>query len=382
MTLNIPLSLYIHIPWCVRKCPYCDFNSHALRKPIPEKEYIDALLTDLANDYPLVKNRQLHSIFIGGGTPSLFKPASFATLLAGIKNYFELTPNLEITLEANPGTVEQDSFSGFREAGINRLSLGIQSLQDEKLKALGRIHSAEEAIRAVEIAKQAGFDNFNLDLMHGLPKQTLSDALYDLETALSLNPTHLSWYQLTLEPNTLFYKQPPVLPNDDLRWEIQEQGQKILANCGYAQYEVSAYAQPEKQCQHNLNYWLFGDYLGIGAGAHGKITDLSSGEIRRISKHKQPRDYLQAAEKNTSFIADTQIVEPKEISFEFMLNTLRLNQSIPLSLFTERTGMKVSLLKDSLQQAQDQGLIRIENEHIIKTELGSRFLNNLIELFL
>lgn len=382
MLTEIPLSLYLHLPWCIRKCPYCDFNSHALRGELPEHAYVDALLADLAHDYTLVKGRPLHSIFIGGGTPSLFKPASLAALLQGIKNFFAVPNTLEITLEANPGTVEQGHFDGFRAAGINRLSLGIQSLQDEKLTVLGRIHSAAEAVRAISAAKRAGFNNFNLDIMHGLPNQNLSDAIYDLEAALALQPSHFSWYQLTLEPHTLFYQQPPILPADDACWEIQEQGQKILAARGYTQYEVSAYAQSNQQCRHNINYWEFGDYLGIGAGAHGKITDLASGEIYRTWKIKHPQGYLRAAKNNTGFLGGRHLIENNARCVEFMLNALRLNQALNLELFTARTGLKSDTLTTALNSAQAKGLIRLQHNCLIKTALGERFLNNLIEEFL
>jgi putative oxygen-independent coproporphyrinogen III oxidase len=384
----IPLSLYIHTPWCIRKCPYCDFNSHTLKNELPEQEYIQALLSDLKIDYlRLQKNgdgRPLHSIFIGGGTPSLFSPKAFKTLFTGISQLFEIPNNIEITLEANPGAIEYHSFEGFREAGINRLSLGVQSLQDDKLKALGRIHTAEEAIEAINLAKKAGFDNFNLDIMHGLPNQNLDDALYDLKTALALKPTHFSWYQLTLEPNTLFYKQPPVLPNDEITWEIQQKGQAYLASQGYAQYEVSAYCQPNKACEHNLNYWNFGDYLGIGAGAHGKITNLNTGEIRRSWKKKNPSDYLKTAKNGQNFLGnDTlEIISATELPFEFMLNALRLNRPTPLALFEARTGLQQDNIKNLLTLAEHKGLIVVQKDEIIKTALGEHFMNNLIELFL
>jgi putative oxygen-independent coproporphyrinogen III oxidase len=383
----IPLSLYIHTPWCIKKCPYCDFNSHTLKTNLEEEDYIKALLADLKIEHDKLiqegDERPLHSIFIGGGTPSLFSPEAFKVLFKGIADLFTLPPNIEITMEANPGAIEHHAFEGFLEAGINRLSLGIQSLQNDKLKSLGRIHGAEEAIRAVELAKKAGFTNFNLDIMHGLPNQTIEDALYDLKTALALKPTHFSWYQLTLEPNTLFYKQPPVLPSDDITWEIQQQGQAYLAANGYKQYEVSAYSQINKECQHNLNYWFFGDYLGIGAGAHGKITNINTGKIFRTWKKKNPTDYLKAAENQASFLgAEMELVSKKELPFEFMLNALRLNQTIPLSLFEDRTGLSREDIGPFLKLAEAQNLIVLHQDDIIKTSLGNRFLNNLIELFL
>ena len=286
-----PLALYVHIPWCVKKCPYCDFNSHAAGPNLPEQDYVAALLADLEQELPAVHNRPLSSIFIGGGTPSLFSASAIGQLLEGVAQRISFAPEIEITLEANPGTFEQDKFTAYRALGINRLSIGIQSFQDDKLKALGRIHGAEEALRAAEMARKAGFDNYNLDLMHGLPGQSLSDALFDLQTAMAQQPTHLSWYQLTIEPNTHYYSAPPQLPEDELLWDIQETGQALLADAGFMQYEVSAYAQPGRQARHNLNYWQFGDFIGIGAGAHGKLS-TPNGLIYRNWKTRLPKDYL------------------------------------------------------------------------------------------
>ncbi|MFZ2320426.1 MAG: radical SAM family heme chaperone HemW, partial [Pseudomonas sp.] len=286
-----PLALYIHIPWCVRKCPYCDFNSHAAGPTLPEQEYVDALLADLDADLGRVHGRQLSSIFFGGGTPSLFSAAALGRLLAGVEQRIGFAADIEITLEANPGTFEQAKFQAYRQLGINRLSIGVQSFQADKLKALGRIHDGDEAIRAADMARAAGFDNFNLDLMHGLPDQSIEDALSDLRIAIAQQPTHLSWYQLTMEPNTVFWSQPPTLPEDDTLWDIQEAGQQLLAEHGYLQYEVSAYARAGRQAQHNLNYWSFGDFIGIGAGAHGKLSS-PSGQIVRTWKTRLPKDYL------------------------------------------------------------------------------------------
>jgi putative oxygen-independent coproporphyrinogen III oxidase len=384
MISNIPLSLYIHIPWCIQKCPYCDFNSHALKGDLPETAYLQALAADLKQDlatFPL-QDRTIHSIFIGGGTPSLFSADAIAELLAIVGKQINIAPEAEITLEANPGTIEQGSFSGFKQAGINRLSIGIQSFQTEKLKTLGRIHNAEEAIRAVETVHQAGFDNFNLDLMHGLPNQTAEDALYDLKTALALRPTHLSWYQLTLEPNTAFYQRPPILPVDEQLADIQQAGQSYLAEHGFHPYEISAYTthtQPDRRSQHNLNYWLFGDYLAIGAGAHGKITDSKNNTITRYWKTRHPKDYLNP---QTSFLADKKIISTAEIPFEFMMNALRLYQQIPISLFQTRTGFSIENITPALTAAKKKGLLAWDEKHIETTELGKRYLNDLLQIFL
>lgn len=374
-----PLSLYIHMPWCVRKCPYCDFNSHTLRTELPEKIYIAKLLADLDQDLPKVAGRALISIFIGGGTPSLFSPEAFNDLLLEIRKRIPFTDAIEITLEANPGTVEYARFAGYRQAGINRLSIGIQSFQADKLTALGRIHDNQQAIRAAETAYAAGFTNFNLDLMHGLPNQTHDDALHDLQTAIALHPTHLSWYQLTLEPNTLFHKYPPSLPPEDFICDMQDKGRDLLAQHHFIQYEISAYAQADKQCRHNINYWQFGDYLGIGAGAHGKITDSATTNITRSWKLKNPKEYLQA---NTVFIGDSKIIPANELAFEFMLNALRLYQTIPVTLFYERTGLTFSDIAVPLEKARQQGLVEFTHEVIIPTDLGRKFYNDLVEIFI
>jgi putative oxygen-independent coproporphyrinogen III oxidase len=376
-TKPIPLTLYIHIPWCIRKCPYCDFNSHKLIGNLPERDYIATLIRDLEQDLPLVWGRRLSAIFIGGGTPSLFSPDALEQLLQQIHARLPFS-NIEVTLEANPGTVEQQRFEQFYQIGINRLSLGIQSFQDDKLKQLGRIHNGTEAQKAIQAAKLAGFSNFNLDLMHGLPYQNLDAALFDLTTALSFNPTHLSWYQLTLEPHTQFYNQPPALPDEDDIWNIQEQGQHYLAKQNYLQYEVSAYSKPGFQCDHNRNYWEFGDYLGIGAGAHSKITDFTQQTISRFWKVKHPKQYL----TTQSFVAEKKVVSEQELPFEFMLNALRLNEKIPLKLFEERTGLKLTAIHQSLQQAKQNNLMDWDDTTIYTTELGKRYLNDLISIFL
>jgi putative oxygen-independent coproporphyrinogen III oxidase len=373
-----PLSLYVHIPWCVRKCPYCDFNSHEARAKIPEQEYIDALLRDLEQDLPRVWGRIVHTIFIGGGTPSLFSPEAIDRMLSGIRARLTLDQNIEITLEANPGTVELERFKGFRAAGINRLSIGIQSFEDEKLKGLGRIHGREEALRAAEAARATGFDNFNLDLMFGLPGQTVEQALADMRTAMALRPTHLSAYQLTIEPNTLFHARPPTLPDDDITWEMQSQLQTELAAADYRQYEVSAYARPGYECRHNLNYWKFGDYLGIGAGAHAKITDRTG--ITRLWKVKHPNEYLGTAGTPGS-IGGEQKLSRHDAAAEFMLNALRLVDGFPSPLFQERAGMPISACEPKLTLAENQGLIEWDTQSIRPTPQGRRFLNNLLELF-
>ena len=317
----IPLSLYIHIPWCLRKCPYCDFNSHASPTDLPEKPYIQALLTNLSQELPYIWGRKLESIFIGGGTPSLFSADSIDELLCGIRTMLPFRPNIEVTLEANPGTFEQEKFKGFRQAGINRLSVGIQSFNVEHLQALGRVHNRDEALRAADIARHAGFDNFNLDLMFGLPAQSIEQALADLQQAIDLQPTHLSWYQLTLEPNTYFYKHPPVLPGDDLIADMQFKGQELLSHSCYTQYEVSAYARPGFECRHNRNYWEFGDYVAIGAGAHGKITNPAEGSITRYHNYRQPTEYMQQVSRGMAR-SGQQVLTEADVVFEFTLNAL------------------------------------------------------------
>mgnify|MGYP001264478226 CR=1 FL=1 len=376
----IPLALYIHIPWCVRKCPYCDFNSHQARGPIPEIAYVDALLADLEQDLPQVWGRRIDSVFIGGGTPSLFSAEALDRLLSGLRARLPLRPDLEITLEANPGTVERGRFAEFRAAGINRLSVGIQSFDDEHLRRLGRIHDRREAIAAVEEAHSAELDNFNLDLMFGLPGQTVDRALTDIATAMALRPAHLSYYQLTLEPNTAFHRSPPALPDDDTVALIQEQGQAELARHGFRQYEVSAYAREGQRCRHNLNYWEFGDYLGIGAGAHGKLSDPASGRIHRPWKLKHPRDYLASAGTAISIGGDAPIREA-DLPVEFLLNALRLVEGVPATLFAERTGLPLTALEPGLRRARERGLLEEDPERLQASEYGLRFLNDLLQEF-
>jgi len=373
-----PLALYIHIPWCVRKCPYCDFNSHAAGPTLPEAEYVDALLADLDNDLAHVHGRPLTSIFFGGGTPSLFSAAALGRLLDGVARRLSFAPDIEITLEANPGTFEQAKFVAYRGLGINRLSIGIQSFQDAKLKALGRIHGRDEAIRAADRARAAGFDNFNLDLMHGLPEQSVADALGDLEQAIALTPTHLSWYQLTMEPNTVFWSQPPELPEDDTLWDIQEAGQARLAAAGYHQYETSAYAQPGRQARHNLNYWGFGDFLGIGAGAHAKLS-APDGTLQRTWKTRLPKDYLDPAK---TFQAGAKPLAPADLPFDFMMNALRLVDGVPAAWYPQRTGQSLDSLAPALAAARRAGLLAEDEQRLRPTARGQLFLNDLLQSFL
>lgn len=373
-----PLALYIHIPWCVRKCPYCDFNSHTASPVLPEQEYVDALLADLDQDLHAAYGRELTSIFFGGGTPSLFSAEALGRLLQGVEQRIPFAADIEITLEANPGTFEQEKFVAYRKLGINRLSIGIQSFQQEKLEALGRIHNGDEAVRAAGMARQAGFDNFNLDLMHGLPDQSLDDALSDLRQAIALKPTHISWYQLTLEPNTVFWNQPPVLPEDDTLWDIQEAGQALLAEHGYAQYEVSAYAQAGRPARHNLNYWSFGDFIGIGAGAHGKLS-RPDGRIVRTWKTRLPKDYLNPAK---SFQAGEKSLSNDEMPFEFLMNALRLTAGVESRLYPERTGLSLETLAEGRREAEQSGLLQVEPSRLATTERGQLFLNDLLQQFL
>jgi oxygen-independent coproporphyrinogen-3 oxidase len=376
-----PLSLYIHVPWCIRKCPYCDFNSHQAPEDIQEQQYVDALVRDLEQEIPSIWGRTINSIFIGGGTPSLFSAEAYDRLFSSIRSLVNLRADAEITLEANPGTFEQQRFADYRALGINRLSIGIQSFNDQALSALGRVHDSAQAIKAVETAHQVGFDNFNLDLMFGLPNQTEQTALQDIETAIQLNPTHISYYQLTLEPNTYFHQQPPKLPDEDHIIDWQLASKTKLAEAGFEQYEVSAFAQQNRQCEHNLNYWRFGDYIGIGAGAHGKISDAAARTITRRSKHKQPQKYIEAA-GSADVIQVDEMIQPEDIGFEFMLNALRLNDGFNTALFSQHTGLPISHIQSTLELAQQQDLIKFDHFHIQVTEKGKQYLNTLIELFL
>ena len=377
-----PLALYIHIPWCVKKCPYCDFNSHNRPETLPQEEYVAALLADLDQDLPLVWGRPVTSVFFGGGTPSLFSADSIERILQGASARLSFRPGLEVTLETNPGTIEHDRFEAYRKSGVNRISFGIQSFDDGCLQRLGRIHDSAQAEYAVKLAQDAGFDNFNLDLMYALPQQTLAMALHDVERAMALSPTHLSHYQLTLEPNTVFAaKPPPGIPEDDIAWDMQEACQVRMAEAGYAQYEVSAYAKPDRQCAHNLNYWRFGDYLGIGAGAHGKLTLPSEDGILRRWKVKQPRDYLAKAASPARIGGDDWIAAEQR-PFEFMLNALRLNEGFDLGLFELRTGLSRAAIADRLDDGIGRGWLEREGERVRPTEFGRRFLNDVMGAFL
>ena len=376
-----PLSLYVHIPWCVQKCPYCDFNSHALKHDIPEQDYVSALITDLDDDIDRfsLQHRELHSIFIGGGTPSLFSGAAIASLLEQVKARFVCLDDMEVTLEANPGTVEANKFKDFVNAGVTRLSIGVQSFESDKLIKLGRIHDNQQAINAAKLARASGIKSFNLDLMHGLPKQDLVGALDDLKQAIALAPDHISWYQLTIEPNTSFYSKPPTLPEDEVLWSIQEQGVQLLADAGYEQYEISAYAKTGRRSEHNLNYWRFGDYLGIGCGAHGKVTDIGSGQIFRTVKIKHPKGYLETDRRALDQINQ---VSAEELAFEFMMNQCRLRESFPLKRFEQRTGLLKAAILPKLEHAKSKGMLTASNDNWQVTDTGHRYLNDLLELFL
>lgn len=389
MALNLPpLSLYVHLPWCVRKCPYCDFNSHERRGELPFAAYVDALIADLDHDLPLAWGRTVHSVFFGGGTPSLFPPEAIDAFLQQASSRLRFAPEAEITLETNPGTAEHGRFEGYRAAGVNRLSFGIQSFDDGCLQRLGRIHDSREAEAAVKLARDAGFDNFNLDLMYALPGQTLAMAEEDVARAVALQPTHVSHYQLTLEPNTLFAARPPKqLPDEDAAWDMQERCQALLAEAGYAQYEISAYARPGRQCRHNLNYWEFGDYLGIGAGAHGKLT-LPAGmpghaepTILRRWKQKHPASYLAHA-GNARAIGGEEHLVPARRPFDYMLNALRLNAGFALPAFEARTGLARATIAPQLEAAQARGWLARDGDRVVPTELGLRFANDAIGLFL
>lgn len=375
-----PLALYAHMPWCVRKCPYCDFNSHVAPGALPQKNYVDALLEDLEHDLPLTGGRALTSIFFGGGTPSLFSPEEIGRFLQGVRARIACVPDIEVTLEANPGTIEHGRFRGYRDAGVTRVSLGAQTFNDRHLKALGRIHAANDIQRAVDELDRAGIDNFNLDLMYALPEQTREQALADVRTAIALAPTHLSHYQLTLEPGTVFYHRPPPLPDPDQAWGMQLECQELLGRHGYEQYEVSAYALAGRRCRHNLNYWEFGDYFGLGAGAHGKLTRTAEGGVIRTARCRQPRDYLSRAVPDR--LVEQRKVPADELPFEYMLNVLRLRDGFELMHFEARTGLPRSALDSGLATAQAKGLLVRPGEQWQPSELGWRFLNDLQALFL
>ena len=377
-----PLSLYVHLPWCVRKCPYCDFNSHEGKGALPFEGYVDALIRDLDQDLPLVWGRSIHSVFFGGGTPSLFPADQVDRFLQDASSRLRFSPNLEITLETNPGTAEHGRFDQYRDAGVNRISFGIQSFDDASLQKLGRIHDSREAEHAVKLAQDAGFDNLNLDLMYALPGQTLAMAEHDLQRAFALQPAHVSHYQLTLEPNTVFFARPPQgIPDDDLAWDMQEHCQALLADAGYQHYEVSAYARAGRRCVHNLNYWRYGDYIGIGAGAHGKITVGATQQVLRRWKIKHPTAYLAAAGTPDAIGGDDDIT-PERRPFEFMLNALRLQDGFALADFTATTGLPAEQIATPLEQARQRGWLALSGTHVMPTALGRRFTNDVIELFL
>jgi putative oxygen-independent coproporphyrinogen III oxidase len=384
-----PLSLYVHIPWCIRKCPYCDFNSHQIGEDIPEAEYVAALRQDLQQDLPLVQGRKLRSIFFGGGTPSVFTAPAIQKILEAAEQLVGFESDIEITLEANPGTFEQERFSDFRAAGVNRLSIGIQSFHDRQLQLLGRIHGREQALRAVKIARAAGFNNINLDIMHGLPQQSLADALADVQQALALEPDHLSWYQLTIEQNTVFYSAPPVLPDEEILVDIQDEGEALISAAGFRQYEVSAYAKPGQEARHNINYWQFGDYLGIGAGAHGKITQPGQARVARFWKTRLPAHYLASANRipahinghSNSYLGGGEVLSAAALPLEFLLNALRLREGVAPGIFTERTGLSLTALEPQWQQLVEEGLLE-PNDHLSTTALGHRFLNKVLEAYI
>jgi oxygen-independent coproporphyrinogen-3 oxidase len=377
---NIPLSLYVHIPWCVKKCPYCDFNSHEKNQSFDEARYVEALLLDMESEYKNCQQRTLSSIFFGGGTPSLFSAESIKAIIDHARKLFDFN-NIEITLEANPGTFEQEKFNGFKQAGVNRLSIGIQSFNNTHLKTLGRIHDKEQALSAIETANIAGFDNINLDLMFGLPQQSIQQAIDDISTACEFNVPHISHYQLTIEENTYFHKHTPLLPESDSLWDMQTQCQDLLAEKGYQQYEISAYSKTEKRCAHNLNYWHFGDYIGIGAGAHGKITNKnttrSQPEIIRRWKHRQPQKYMKQALENNA-ASGQQALQQQDIVFEFLLNALRLKTGSDSKTFERNTGLNYQTLQKMVEQI-DSGLLICDKDRIATTDKGFLFLNEILE---
>lgn len=374
----IPTSLYIHIPWCIRKCPYCDFNSHKSPNTLPETEYVSALIQDFKADLIQYPKTSVQSIFIGGGTPSLLSATAYEQLFDALSGLIHFDSNLEITLEANPGSVEQKRFSAYRSLGINRLSIGVQSFNSEKLKILGRIHSSQEAIQAINTARSAGFDNLNVDIMHGLPNQSVEEGMQDLKTALDMQPEHLSWYQLTIEPNTQFYKSPPKLPSEDSACHLEQEGLMLLKENRYERYEISAFAKKKKYSKHNLNYWRFGDYFGIGAGAHGKLSKPNQ-EIWRTQKHRLPKEYLN---KEKSFCTQITEVKPSDVIFEFILNTTRLEETISFDLFEQRTSLSAETLLPTLSKAQSMGLVKITNQSWQVTARGRQYTNELQGLFL
>jgi oxygen-independent coproporphyrinogen-3 oxidase len=407
--IDASLALYVHMPWCVRKCPYCDFNSHQLKAAAPDAAYIDALLRDFDLELPRLAGRRIDTVFFGGGTPSLFQPQDFSRLLRALRGRIEFARDAEITLEANPGTIERGRFAGYRDAGINRVSLGAQTFAPHALEALGRIHTAEDTHRAVEELRAAQLPNFNLDLMYALPQQTLEEALADVRTACALGPAHISHYQLTLEPGTVFHARPPPLPDEDAAWDMQAASQRLLSAAGYAQYEVSAYARDGQRCRHNVNYWLFGDYVGIGAGAHGKLSLAAPDRILRTVKPKQPREYQEQLRQGMA-VGESSLIAARDLPFEFMLNAMRLNEGFSLQDYQRQTGLDWASIEHKIAQAQGRGLIEATSggpppgwrptdapgwrptdapgwrptdaPGWRPTELGRRFLNDLLLSFL
>ncbi len=390
-----PLSLYIHIPWCVRKCPYCDFNSHEFQGALPEAAYVSAVLRDLDHEAHRIGGREVQTIFIGGGTPSLLSGEAVRCLLSGVRARIKVAAAAEVTLESNPGSVDGGRLVDYQEAGVNRLSIGVQSFRAPQLAALGRIHGADDALRAFETARRTGLSNINLDLMFGLPEDDVDGSLQDLSQAIALGPEHLSWYQLAIEPNTAFYRHPPELPDDDEVYTVYEAGRAVLREGGYLQYEVSAYARDGAQCRHNRNYWEFGDYLGIGAGAHGKLSDLANRRIVRSAKRAKPLSYINGSYINGSYMSGSYIngagspaaivegspLTEAQLTVEFMMNALRLAAGFPRSLFTARTGLPVAAIEGTLQEARARGLVEVQGDWLRPTEWGYRYLNELVYLF-
>jgi len=380
--MGVSVALYVHMPWCVRKCPYCDFNSHQLKAAQPDSAYIDALLRDFDTELPLLAGRRIDTVFFGGGTPSLFAPEEFARLLTALRQRISFADDVEITMEANPGTIERGRFEGYAKAGINRVSLGAQTFAPQALLRLGRIHTADDTHRAVEELNAAGIRNFNLDLMYALPEQSLEAAIADVKTACALQPTHISYYQLTLEPGTVFHTRPPPLPDDDAAWRIQTAGQQLLTESGYLQYEVSAYAKSGAQCRHNLNYWRFGDYVGLGAGAHGKLTLKPPHNILRTAKPKQPRDFQARIAGSDTAIGERAAIRIADLPFEFMLNALRLNEGFTAASFEDSTGLSVASISSAMSRERTRGLIEAISGGWRASKLGRRFLNDLQASFL
>jgi len=378
---NPPLSLYVHMPWCVRKCPYCDFNSHAVKDDLPAEPYVEALVADLEQELPLVWGRTVQSVYFGGGTPSLFSARQIGNFLAAARARLDLRPDVEITLEANPGTIERDSFSAYAEAGVNRVSLGVQSFDDQLLQAIGRIHGRREIEQSLGSLQASGISNFNIDLMFALPGQGFRQSRTDVELAVSAGPTHISFYQLTMEPNTAFAQNPPRVPDDDAAWEMQQRGLELLEENGYRQYEISAFAQGERACRHNMNYWRYGDFIAVGAGAHGKITTPADSRVQRYAKHRHPKRYLQGLETG-DWRAETRVLQDDELVFEFFLNQLRLKQGVRVDDFSVRTGLPWQVVESRVQTALDKGLLEAGNGWFRPTSLGWRFVNDIQQLFL